>query len=129
MKFQIEFEPVSEPKLKFPFTSKQKYNSKFQEFETIRILKIQKRRNSDQKTLPKINNHEKNQQKKRKEKRRQSSKTPPFFFILSSFFVFISHHHLYKYKKIKIINYLCDFSVRFVSCWRSWRRVLGSHGR
>ena len=31
-------------KLKFPSTSKQKYNSKFQEFKTIRILKIQKKK-------------------------------------------------------------------------------------
>ena len=55
--------------LKFPSTSKQKYNSKFQEFETVQILRIQKKRpNLDQKTLPKINKHEKNQQKRRKEK-------------------------------------------------------------
>ena len=38
-------------------------NSKFQEFETVLILKIQKKRpNLNQKTLPKINK-QKNQQK------------------------------------------------------------------
>ena len=57
-----------------------------------------KRPNLDQKTLAKINNHEKNQQKRRKEKRRQLSKTPSFFFLSSSF-VFISPHHLHKNKK------------------------------
>ena len=37
-------------KLKFISTSKQKYNSKFQEFETVWTLKIQKKRpNLDQK--------------------------------------------------------------------------------
>ena len=88
-------------KLKFPSTSKQMYNSKFQEFEIVRILKIQKKRpNLDQKTLPKINKHEENQQKRRNEKRRQPSKTPSFIFFLSSSFVFISHH-LHKNKKNK----------------------------
>ena len=84
-------------KLKFPSTSKQKFNSK--PFESSK-----KRPNLDQKTLPKSNNHEKNQQKWRKDKRRQPSKTKNqkerkrrkrfwkvAFFFLSSFFVGFSH--------------------------------------
>ena len=72
-------------------------NSKFQGLEAARALK--KRPNLDQKTLPKLNKHEKNQQKRRKEKRRQPSEIPSLFFFLSYSLVFISHHHLHKNKK------------------------------
>ena len=50
----------------------------------------------DQKTLPKMNKHEKSQQKWRKEKRRQPSRTPSFFSFFRPFYVFISHHDLHK---------------------------------
>ena len=68
-------------KLKFPSTSKQKFNSKFQEFETVRILK-KKWPNLDQKTLTKSKNHEKNQQKRRNKKKGNL----PFFLISSLLF-------------------------------------------
>ena len=104
-------------KIKFPLTSKQKFNSKFQGLETARILN-KKRPNLDQKTLPISNNHEKKQQKRRKEKRRPPYKTPSFFFFLSSPFVLISHHHLHKNKKI--VKNLHDVSVLFQHPLQSW---------
>ena len=45
-------------KLKFILTSKQKYNSKFQEFETVQILKIQKTTKFRPQKFPKINDSE-----------------------------------------------------------------------
>ena len=74
-------------KLNFPSTSKQKYNSKFQEFETVRMFKTQK---NDQiwtkKHYPKIDNHERNQQKKEERKKKATFQNP--FLLFLSFVLF-----------------------------------------
>ena len=44
---------------KFILTSKQKYNSKFQEFETVRTHKIQETTEFGPKKFPRINDYEK----------------------------------------------------------------------
>ena len=70
--------------------------SKFQEFETARTLKIQKRRpNLDQNYHILTNNHEKTNKKGGKKKEDNIPKPLPYF---SSSFVFITHHHLHKQK-------------------------------
>ena len=67
--------------LKFILTSQQKYNSKFQKFETVRTLKIQtKTTKFGPKKFRKINHYEK-PKKRRKEKRKQPSKTKIVFFL------------------------------------------------
>ena len=74
-----EFEPVS-LQTQIPLTSKQKYNSKFQEFETVRTLKIQKTRtNLDEKSFLKINNCEKTNKKGGKKKESNLPKSLPSF--------------------------------------------------
>ena len=95
--FKPELEPVSLLAQIFLPTPKQKYNSKFQEFETAQILKIQKTRpNLDQNHHILTNNHEKTN--KKEGNLPKPAKTPSFFSSLSSSFVIITHHHLHKQK-------------------------------
>ena len=56
-------------KLKFILMSKQKYNSKFQEFETVRTLEIQKTIKFRPKTLPIINDYKKLTKKEERKKK------------------------------------------------------------
>ena len=88
--------------------------SKFEEFETVRIIK------KTTKFWPKnITQIKKSWERStKKEKRRKPSKTPSFFFLVSFSFVFIWHHHLHKNKKV--VNNLPDVPVLFQHPLQSW---------
>ena len=97
-------------KLKFISTSKKQYNSKFQEFKTVRNLKIQKNDQIWSKKFLKINDHEK---ARNKEKRKKGNFPKPlhsfsflrpllFFSFLLAISVlittfFLHSHHMRRY--------------------------------
>ena len=81
--------------LKFILTSKQKYNSKFEEFETVRTLRIQnKRTNLDKKNFL-GSTIMRNQQK-----RSEPFKTPSFFFFV--FFLYFETSNGFEFLKFRI---------------------------
>ena len=75
--------------LKFILTSKQKYNSKFQEFETVRNLKIQKTTKFGPKKFLRINDYEKLTKKGERKKKKAIFKNPFFSFEILTGFEFL----------------------------------------
>ena len=67
-------------------------DSKFQEFETVRTLKIQK--------TTKVNDYEK-PAKKEERKKKEIFQSPFLLFLFFVLFVFITHNHLHKNKDKK----------------------------
>ena len=114
-------------KLKFNLTFKQKYNSRFEEIETVRTLKIQKTSKFGPKTLPMINDYEKptrkeerkkkatyQRQKRTKESKRRKEFWQIAFFLLSSFFVGVSESLIIGSSFGPNLHVFCILRVRMV---------------
>ena len=77
-------------KLKFILTSKQKYNSKISEFETVRTLKIHKNDQIWTKKYLRINNYEKPTKKEERKKKKATFQNALLLFL--SFVLFCLYY-------------------------------------